>query len=124
MLRTRAVVVGLLLAATTALGVADGRREPSETMRRPRFEPGRPPSSATTGAAPGLVFRLGEGAEEGEAPALVSRPEAERLPDAETRRVLDRLPPLAAPPREEPFALREGSLPPPRPGRTTLAPFP
>jgi hypothetical protein len=38
--------------------------------------------------------------------------------------VLDRLPPLAAEPREEPFALREASLPPPRAGRTVRASFP
>ena len=38
--------------------------------------------------------------------------------------MLDRLPPLAAEPRVEPFALREPSLPPPRTGRTERAPFP
>ncbi|HUL76201.1 MAG TPA: alpha-2-macroglobulin family protein [Vicinamibacteria bacterium] len=38
--------------------------------------------------------------------------------------MLDRLPPLAAEPREEPFAMREASLPPPRTGRTVRASFP
>ena len=67
---------------------------------------------------------MSEGTEPGEAPALVARPPAERLPDADARRVLDRLPPLASEPREEPFAIRDGSLPPPRTGRGVRAAFP
>jgi hypothetical protein len=82
------------------------------------------PEDIVTAEAPGLVFRLGEGAAPSGAPALVARPPAEPLAEAEARRVLDRLPPLAAEPREEPFALREASLPPPRAGRTVRAPFP
>ncbi len=46
------------------------------------------------------------------------------LDEAETRRVLDRLPAWSAPDDERPFALREASLPPPRPGRTVKEPFP
>ena len=81
------------------------------------------------GSAPGQVaaavgFRLSEGELESSAPLLVARPPATRLTSAEARRVIDRLPPLAAEPRIEPFALREPSLPPPRAGRTERTPFP
>ncbi len=72
----------------------------------------------------GLRFRLSEGAEAVEGPLLVARPPATPLDDAATRRVLDRLPPWTEEPREEPFALREGSLPPPRTGKTVRTPFP
>src|SRR5262245_38150198 len=72
-----------------------------------------------------VVFRLSEGAPEKEAVAAIARPPAEKLDEAALKRVLDRLPPL---PEAEgdvrPFALREGSLPPPRTGRTVAAPFP
>ena len=69
-------------------------------------------------------FRLSEGGDPQDAPALVARPLATRLSQAEAGRVLDRLPPLAAEPRALPFALREPSLLPPRTGRTERAPFP
>ena len=88
-------------------------------MRRPGRL--RPP---TREDAPAFEFRLSEGTETGETPALVARPEAERITDAEARGVLDRLPPIAALPLEEPFAVREASLPPPRAGRSVRAPFP
>ncbi|HUL79631.1 MAG TPA: hypothetical protein VL691_20370, partial [Vicinamibacteria bacterium] len=113
MRRTRLVAVGLLLVVTATLGIAGARHEEKRTVTgRTRVDrtptPGRRES--------GLVLHLGEGSVEGAAPALVARPPAERLPDADARRVLDRLPPLAAEPREEPFAMREASLPPPRTG--------
>ncbi|HSD29676.1 MAG TPA: Ig-like domain-containing protein, partial [Vicinamibacteria bacterium] len=108
---TRRAVLWLLPVFTTAVGVAEVRRAGS----------GGPPAE---GDEAGLTFRLSEGAESGEAPALVARPPAEPLAEAEARRVLDRLPSLAAEPREEPFALRESSLPPPRTGRTVRGPFP
>jgi uncharacterized protein YfaS (alpha-2-macroglobulin family) len=111
--RTGPVAVGLFLAVTTAFDVVSARRETSGAVTRPRG-----------GEGPGLVFRLGEGGQEAAAPVLVARPPAERLADAETRRVLDRLPPVAEEPREEPFALRDASLPPPRTGRTVRASFP
>jgi hypothetical protein len=112
MRRARRTVFGLLLVFTTALGVADVRRGASG---------GTP---AEEGASTGLAFRLSEGAEAGAPPVLVARPLAEPLSEVDARRVLDRLPPLAAEPREEPFAMRETSLPPPRAGRTVRAPFP
>ncbi len=108
----RRTLFWLLLVFTTALGVADVRRPVS----------GGPPSEQ--GQAAGLTFRLSEGTDSGEPPVLVARAPAEPLSEGEARRVLDRLPPLAAEPREEPFAIRESSLPPPRAGRTVRAPFP
>ena len=69
-------------------------------------------------------FRLSEGQAPADAPALVARPPAVRLSQAEADRVLDRLPALAAEPRALPFALREPSLPPPRAGRTERVSFP
>jgi uncharacterized protein YfaS (alpha-2-macroglobulin family) len=77
-------------------------------------------------AREGLSFRLSEGAEEsGTAAPRATPAPAERLSDAETERVLQRLPPLktdASDVRE--FALRERSLPPPRAGATVLNAFP
>jgi hypothetical protein len=108
------LLLGVLLACATAVGVADARRG---TLAPAKGE-------GVSEARSGLVFRLSEGTDEGAAPALVARPPAERLADAEARRVLDRLPPFAAEPREEPFALREASLPPPRTGRTVRDAFP
>src|SRR6185295_11278137 len=59
------------------------------------------------------------------APAVSRVAPSEPLGEAETRRVLDRLPAWSAPPDEEkPFALRESSPPPPRTGRTVNEPFP
>ena len=75
-------------------------------------------------AVPGLTFRLGEGSER---PPSTPRPPAasELLTDDEVRAVLDRLPPMTAEPSDEKdFALREGSLPPPRTGRTIPGAFP
>jgi uncharacterized protein YfaS (alpha-2-macroglobulin family) len=85
--------------------------------------------ASRSAAAPGQVtpapgFRLSEGAEDAAPPALVARPPAIPLDRDATRRVIERLPPLADESRQEPFALREPSLPPPRPGRTERAPFP
>ncbi len=74
----------------------------------------------------GLRFRLSEGAEQSEAagPRAPAAP-AVKLSEAETARVLARLPELkdVAGDRQE-FALRERSLPAPRAGATVLRPFP
>jgi alpha-2-macroglobulin len=73
----------------------------------------------------GRVFRLSEGTPEREAVAKIARPPAETLDDSALKKVLDRLPALPEIEGESlPFALREGSLPPPRTGRTVAAPFP
>ncbi len=56
----------------------------------------------------------------------IARPEARRLDDAATAELLERLPAPAEPPAvsESGFALREASLPRPRPGRVVEVPFP
>ena len=124
MSRVRLSVVGALLAVSAALAGghprAGGGGVATADVRRPGGV--SPAPRGETGG--GLEFRLSEGTESGGAPALVARPTAERLPDAEVRRVLDRLPLPAALPREEPFAIRDGSLPPPRTGRNVRAAFP
>jgi hypothetical protein len=108
-----------LLATALALFVADA----------PGLVPGKvqaPVAPAEGGAVvgEGLRFRLGEGSEETVAPGKISRVPAEPLADAETRAVLRRLPPFAAEPEARDFALREGSLPPPRTGKTIQDAFP
>src|SRR5688572_21811439 len=74
----------------------------------------------------GLRFRLSEGAERDEAAG--PRPpaaQAVKLSEAETARVLARLPELKPEGSDQQaFALREGSLPAPRAGATVLRPFP
>ena len=81
-----------------------------------------------TGAAEkrGLRFRLSEGAESDERRG--PRPpaaRAEKLSDAETARVLARLPEMKTDESDrQEFALRERSLPAPRAGATVLRPFP
>jgi alpha-2-macroglobulin len=77
-------------------------------------------------ARKGLSFRLSEGAEEaGRAEPRPSPAPASRLSDAETARVLQRMPPLNAGEADaKEFALRERSLPPPRAGATVLNAFP
>ncbi|MDT7688710.1 MAG: alpha-2-macroglobulin [Acidobacteriota bacterium] len=74
----------------------------------------------------GLRFRLSEGAEQSEQTAAQATPaRAVKLSEAETARVLQRLPELKTEEgdRQE-FALRERSLPAPRAGATVLQPFP
>ncbi len=73
----------------------------------------------------GLEFRLREGEGERGAYERVKPAAVERLSEAETRRVLERLPALpVAPEDEQDFALRESSLPAPRAGATVEEPFP
>jgi hypothetical protein len=123
--RARRSVVGSLLAAFAALAAGHARTGVGGVAEADLRRPGMvsPAPRGETGGG-GLEFRLSEGAEPDEAKALAVRPPAERLTDAGARRVLDRLPPLAAEPREEPFAIRDGSLPPPRTGRSVRAAFP
>jgi uncharacterized protein YfaS (alpha-2-macroglobulin family) len=74
--------------------------------------------------ASGAGFRLSEGSAEAERPLLVARPRAVALDAEATSRVLERLPAWTAPAEEVAFALREGSLPPPRAGRAVRDVFP
>ncbi|MGH7534691.1 MAG: hypothetical protein ACREMG_03795, partial [Gemmatimonadales bacterium] len=76
-------------------------------------------------AVPGFSFRLSEAEEEPSAPLRAAPAPAVALSDSEAQKVLDRLAPLVAEPADEqPFALRESSLPPPRTGRTVKGAFP
>ncbi|HEX6765158.1 MAG TPA: alpha-2-macroglobulin family protein, partial [Polyangiaceae bacterium] len=70
----------------------------------------------------GLGFRLSD-AEPPPEPRPKVAP-AKPLSAAETARLVARLPPFEIPPEEKAFALREKSLPPPRPGETLKTPFP
>ena len=87
-----------------------------------------PPAQVSGGAAEktGLSFRLSEGAEAAEGPG--ARPpaaQATKLSEAETARVLARLPELKRGEGDaQEFALRERSQPAPRAGATVLKPFP
>lgn len=73
----------------------------------------------------GLRFKLGEGIEAAAATVPPAAPApAERLSDGDVERLLGRLPPFSAAAEEKEFALREESLPPPRPGKTIKEEFP
>ena len=50
--------------------------------------------------------------------------EAQPLSEAETKAILDRLPPMTEEAEEKPFHMREGSKPAPRPGKTIKEAFP
>ena len=73
----------------------------------------------------GLPIAISEGAEQPPAQAQVAQATAEPLTGAQMQAVLNRLPPLPAPPGDaQDFALPSASLPPPRPGQTIDIPFP
>jgi uncharacterized protein YfaS (alpha-2-macroglobulin family) len=87
--------------------------------------PPRARGIAMTADEPGFVFRLSEGTPQTERPKAIARPPAEPLEGEALERVLARLPPLAGTEEDEkPFALREGSLPPPRTGALVKTAFP
>jgi uncharacterized protein YfaS (alpha-2-macroglobulin family) len=104
---------------------AKGMNEEARTADAPAQEDDDDDAQNAT-ARKGLVFHLSEGAEESGASAPRPSPApAEKLSDAETARVLQRLPPLKTDEADvQEFALRERSLPPPRVGATVLNPFP
>lgn len=90
----------------------------------PGEEPRDPPQPPAVTAEPrGLQLRLAEGAARREEPPRAT-PSARPLAPAEAEAVLRRLPPLPADPSPSPLAVRPDSPPPPRTGRTVLAPFP
>ncbi|HEX6626212.1 MAG TPA: hypothetical protein VF064_21020, partial [Pyrinomonadaceae bacterium] len=101
-----------MAARANAAGEAGGAYEPA----------------AQTGAAEsrGLKFRLSEGVEPSERPGpRVPAAQATKLSEAETARVLARLPEIKTDESDrQEFALRERSLPAPRAGATVLKPFP
>ncbi len=67
-------------------------------------------------ASTDVVLRLGEGVPDAPKADLAAPARASRLSDSDTDAVLARLPPLPREPETAPFALRDRSLPPPRPG--------
>lgn len=73
-----------------------------------------------------LGLELAEGTSSSRLPKSMARPEALRLDEAATTRLLARLPVSEEPPAtaESGFALREASLPRPKPGRVVEVPFP
>ena len=79
----------------------------------------------TVGSNDGLRFRLSEGTEKVEAPAPnPTVASATSLSEAETNRLLARLPALKPEDGDTvPFKLRDRSLPPPRAGETIQAAF-
>ncbi len=113
---TRVGALGLLLM-TTVVGASDA---PSRGATVSSEKP------ALAEEPEGLRFRLNEGADTVEGPLHIARPTASHLDAADTQLVLDRMPPWkqTGELREQPFALREGSLPPPRTGETVLTAFP
>lgn len=109
-----ALTTGVLVVATLAT------RRPSIVVASPG---GRAVSAESKD--PGLAFRLSEGVEGGGAYERAPLAAAQPLGEAETKRLLDRLPPVAAQGADQvDFALRESSLPPPRTGATVHEPFP
>lgn len=80
--------------------------------------------AVNTTEADGLRFRLSEGTEKVEAPTANPVAVAISLSEAETRKLLARLPALKSEPADNfPLKLRERSLPPPRAGETIQAAF-
>jgi uncharacterized protein YfaS (alpha-2-macroglobulin family) len=76
-------------------------------------------------APSGLAFRLSEGGDEAGPAVRPTVASAIPLDEAATNRLLDRLPALESPPEDEqPFALRDKSLPPPRTGKAVSTTFP
>ena len=122
MIRLRKAAACLLTLQLLAGALAPPARPNAMNEHAATRDEGGPARDEPTG----LRFRLSEGAEEAGRPGPQPSPApAERLSEGETARVLQRLPPLKpeADDRQE-FALREGSLPPPRAGATVLAAFP
>ena len=115
---------GLAVATDATVFTARGRGEApgSGYAGVARGDEARPVSAAHGETSPS--FRLSEGTQGTETTKPAPRPAAEPLTEADARHVLDRLPPLAEATRTTPFARREDSLPPPRTGRTVVAPFP
>ncbi len=96
-----------------------------------RPPPVTPPPDVITAAPPapvrwqesktGLGFRLSDADPE---PPARARVKATSLSDEDAQALIARLPPMAKAPNVKRFALRERSLPAPRPGQTLKTPFP
>ena len=116
----RAVKLWFTLATALASGGCPHRpppvTPPPDVITAPIPEPVRWQESKT-----GLGFRLSDAEP---VPPARRRVEVTALADADTKALLARLPPMAKDPSVKRFALRERSLPAPRPGETVRTPFP
>ena len=116
----RTWIAATALTTCVLVGAAIATRGPSVVVAGP--------GGKAVSAEPkdqGLEFRLSEGVESGgtyeRAPVAAAQP----LSEADTKRLLDRLPPVQAQAADQAdFALRESSLPAPRTGATVKEPFP
>ncbi len=80
---------------------------------------------ATTNEESGLQFRLSDGVDVPEARSTTKLAPASELSQSETESIVSRLPPMTIDSSDtQEFALREGSLPPPRTGNTIETSFP
>jgi uncharacterized protein YfaS (alpha-2-macroglobulin family) len=115
-----------ILACLVAGGVAVSMAARSD-VRAPDG-PAQLAASAATQAgreAIGLTFRLSDAQVIDNAPPRIPTAAAAPLNEREAQALLDALPPLEAPASDrQVFALREKSLPPPRPGKTVADSFP
>src|SRR4051812_35342117 len=106
----------VILAASLALGC------PKKTPTPPPAPPG--PTVAWKVSKSGEGFRLSD-ADEGAAETSIPLAKATVLSLADTQKVLARLPQLIQEPNDEQsFALRDTSIPAPRPGKTIPDAFP
>jgi uncharacterized protein YfaS (alpha-2-macroglobulin family) len=108
-------VAVLVVSGSAILYQADAQER---RRRRPRPRPAVAQNNASI-----LEVHLGEGADSAEPPAQHPLAVATPLDEKATQAVLARLQPLAEDPGAS-FALREGSLPPPRTGKNVAEAFP
>src|SRR5215510_12574858 len=112
-------------AVVVVLGAACPGGSPQQ-----KSAPSSPPHAADTFKVvdteePGLTFHLAEGVEGAAKREPTPPAKATPLGDADTKKVIDRLPALVAKEGDEkPFAMRERSLPPPKTGATVKGAFP
>jgi uncharacterized protein YfaS (alpha-2-macroglobulin family) len=116
-----ALYMVLVAALSSSCG---GKKPPEQVVDQPPGLAG--PRALATSATAGLVMRLGSGAPDGTgAPGAERTPpaQARALPEAQTQRLLARLPALPRDPGAD-FALPPRSRPAPRPGQEIQQPFP
>jgi uncharacterized protein YfaS (alpha-2-macroglobulin family) len=116
-----------LLFLTVALAGCPGTKPQGADGRPPATSPRAPEGGLNMIASdtPGLSFKLHEGVEAGKAQPRAPAIKAAPLDDATVQKILARLAPMKTTGDEEkPFALRERSLPAPRPGQTVKGEFP
>jgi alpha-2-macroglobulin len=121
---TRTWIGATTFAALVALVTAAAVLKPPPAAVVPGFR-GVSVTQDAEGHDGGLEFRLAEGAESASPYERVTAAKAQVMDEAETRRVLERLPALQAERTDQTdFALREASLPAPRTGASVKETFP